>query len=113
MMPGKLPPIPKSLLVTDVRIVLYSPELNEDGEPITISDAMYKCIWSDKRRHTYDKEKRIIELEGSIIVDGDVSPDTRSTDGYAVINGEKLKIYKVKRARNPDGSVHHTTLDLI
>lgn len=113
MIPDKLPKIPDILFRTTARIVLYDNELNENGEPLIIHDAEHRCIWSDKRRRTVDAEKRVIELEGSIIVDGDVAPDTKAADGYAVIYGEKLKIYKVKRARNPDGSVHHTTMELV
>ncbi len=113
MIPGKFPKIPEEMFKTDVRIILYDNELNENGEPIIVHDAEHKCIWSDKRKRTVDSEKRIIDLEGSIVVDGDVAPDTKAADGYAVIYGEKLKIYKVKRARNPDGSVHHTTMELI
>ena len=114
MIPDKLPKIPEELFKTDVRIVLYAPELDENGAPIIVYDAEHKCIWSVKRRRTVDAEKRIIDLEGSVIVDGDVAPEAENAaDGYAVVYGEKLKIYKVKRARNPDGSVHHTTMELI
>lgn len=113
MTPNKLPKIPQELFKTNVRIVLYASELDENGAPVAVHDAEHQCIWSDKRRRTVDAEKRIIELEGSIIVDGDVAPSVKTADGYAVIYGEKLKIYKVKRARNPDGSVHHTTMELI
>ena len=35
------------------------------------------------------------------------------TDGEVFINGSKYKIYLASKPRNPDGSVHHTTLELM
>lgn len=44
---------------------------------------------------------------------GDIAPEIKLLSGGEItINGIKYQIFAARRPRNPDGSVHHTTLEL-
>lgn len=114
MIPKKLPKIPKVAFCTPCHIIINQEGITEDGEPIEEIAIDTKCIYSEKAHNIMDAEKRIIRLEGYIIVDGDIAPSLPViADGTVDINARVYKIYRSERPRNPDGSIHHTKLELM
>jgi len=111
-MSGKLPKYPDFLLATPVSIYIED-GINEDGSPNVREVYSGKCRFSDKSGVSYADGKKQITLYGSIQCAGDIAPDIADLKGASVsINGGEYKAVKFMRPRNPDGSVHHTTLEL-
>lgn len=112
MIPKKLKPIPKVLFNTPCYISINE-TINEDGEPVYETLYEGKCIAINKSKQVMDAEKHIIRLEGTLILDGDIAPGVTVASGLASFNGVAWKIYRCFRPANPDGSIHHTELELM
>lgn len=107
-------PFPNHLLNTECLVRLNMEGLNEDGEPNPAETWSGKCIFSEKARTTLTADKRLIRLEGQIIIKGDIAPQLGIiSDGEVEIGEKTYKIHRSERAKNPDGSVHHTVLELM
>ena len=112
MIPKKLRPIPKKLFNTKCYISINE-TINEDGEPVYESLYEGKCIVIDKAKQVMDAEKHIIRVEGTLILDGDIAPGITIASGIASFNGMTWKIYRCYRPHNPDGTVHHTEIEVM
>ena len=114
MIPKKLPPIPKVLFNMPCTLVIYQEGISEDGEPLEALTLETKCIFVDKAKQVMDAEKHIIRLEGQLILDGDIAPNISTlSSGTATVNGIEYKIYRCCRPHNPDGSIHHTEIEVM
>lgn len=102
-------PFPRWNQVTPVKV--FRTETSEDGEPVEelIYDA--KCFYDEKSRQVMDAERRLVQLSGLIVIEGDIYPG-QSFEGLVEVAGERKTIHRVKRPRNPDGSVFSTELEL-
>lgn len=99
---------------TDIKVNLYSEDISEDGEPISVQLSNLKCNYQDKAKRVLSPEKVIIQLTGCCYFPGDIAPDLPViSGGEVVVFGEKRKIYQGTKARNPDGSVNYTLLELM
>ena len=99
---------------TPVRVVIESEEPNEFGERETLLDDSLLCNYQDAGsvRHTSDKQTP--GITGTIYIDGDILPDVAVIScGYVIIFDERREIKKGQKARNLDGSVNYTRLDVI
>lgn len=131
--------VPKSLCKTDIHIVVYREGLSEDGEPIVAFEGDLKCNYQDSAKTILTKEQKLVEVAGSALFCGDIADELAViSDGEAIISlgymlrpgeklapglvlypgtqncvGEKRKILKGTKARNPDGTVNYTRLELI
>ncbi len=112
MIPNKLPRIPSKLFNTPCYISINE-TIGEDGEPLYEHLYKGKCIVVNKTKNVMDAEKHIIRLEGTIILDGDILPGVTISSGVAHLNGWEWKIYRCYKPQNPDGTVHHTELELM
>lgn len=113
MIPKRLPKIPKCLFVTPVEVKINQ-TLSESGAPVYEATFSGLCVYSDKAHYVQDAEGQKIRLNGHVIVEGDIAPGvTVLANGVATINGTEFTIYQGKRPRNPDGSIHHTGLELM
>ena len=55
-----------------------------------------------------------MRIEGTILIPGDIAPGISSiSSGEVEVLGIKRNIYKGEKARNPDGTVNYTKLELI
>lgn len=114
MIKKKLPPIPKKLFNTPCSIVINQEGISEDGEPLEAFKLDTKCVFVDKAKQVMDAEKHLIRLEGQLILDGDIAPDLSIiATGTVTINDREYKIYRCSRPHNPDGSVHHTEIEVM
>ena len=114
MIPRKLPPIKKAMLNSYCDIALNASGISEYGEELPSVTYSGRCYFSEKRKRVYDAEKNLIQLEGQVFIPGDIAPTlSEACTGTITVNGTEYTVYAVKRARNQDGSVHHTILELI
>lgn len=99
---------------TDIHIVLYGEGTTEDGEPIIALDANLKCNYQDKAKRVLTAEKAIIQLTAKAYFVGDIAPDLAVISGGQVtVFGETRSIYQGTKARNPDGTVNFTELEIM
>ena len=106
--------VPDSVCKTPISLTLYADELDENGAPIVAAAYEGHCNYQDSAQRIYSDDKHTIQLSGKALLNGDICPALPAiADGEAVIFGEKRKIYRGTKARNPDGSVNYTQLDLM
>lgn len=106
--------IPKTLCKTPVHITIYGSGISEDGEPEKAFEADLMCNYQSSSRVVLTKEQKKEETVATLLFCGDIAPGLAViSDGEAVIDDVKLKISKGIKARNPDGTVNYTKLELI
>lgn len=67
-----------------------------------------------KTKQKITADKQIITLSGEALFNGDIAPDTDVISGEVVVlTGIRRKIYASEKAKNPDGTVNYTRLELI
>lgn len=105
----------KKLLNNECDVRIYQEGLSEEGEPLTSLDLeKQKCRFVEKTKIIINPDGKKVELVGKVILLGDIAPDIKKiSGGEVIINGSKYEIYQASRPRNPDGSIHHTSLELI
>lgn len=116
----------EKLLNNKCDVKLYQEGLSEEGEPLTSLDLTnQKCRFIEKTKIIITADGKKVELVGKVILLGDIAPNIKKISGgeisnvITVINGKevvnesKYEIYQASRPRNPDGTVHHTTLELM
>lgn len=107
-------PFPDWTQATPAKLTLNAKGVSPSGGA-TPSVVWEGKVWfSEKRRKTITKDGKDVLLEGSLVIKGDIAPSMPEVvDGKAVVNGVEYDIYKVSRPRNPDSSIHHTTVELM
>lgn len=105
----------KRLLNNECDVVIYQEGLTEEGEPLaSINLKKEKCRFVERTKIIINPDGKKVELVGRVILLGDIAPDVKKISGGQVrINDTEYEIYQASRPRNPDGSVHHTTLELM
>lgn len=105
----------KMLLNNKCDVILYQEGLSEEGEPLTsLNLENQKCRFVEKTKIIINQDGKKVELIGKVILLGDIAPNIKKISGGQVrINETEYEIYQVSRPRNPDGTVHHTTLELV
>ena len=99
---------------TDINIVLYGEGSTEDGEPIIALDTNLKCNYQDKAKRVLTAEKVIIQITAEAYFVGDIAPELAVISGGQVtVFGETRSIYQGTKARNPDGTVNFTKLEIM
>lgn len=99
---------------TPIVITINQEGLSEDGEPITDCTIDTFCNYQDKAKTTLTAEQKLVTIEGTAMLPGDIAPDIANiSNGYAVVNGIKRTIYRGTKARNPDNTVNYTKLELV
>lgn len=85
----------------------------EDGAPVVVAALELPCNWQDKPRQIMEAEKHLIQLSGTALFDGDIAPEVDVLAGAVEIYGKSWTIYRGSKARNPDGTVNYTRLELM
>ena len=103
------------LLNNNCDVELYQEGLSEEGEPLTSLELKnQKCRFVEKTKIIISSDGKKVELIGKVILLGDIAPKIKKISGGQVrINDLEYEIYQGSRPRNPDGTVHHTTLELM
>lgn len=99
---------------TPVHVVIESEHTNEYGEREILLEADLKCNYQDTAKINFTSQKQSSQVTGTIYIDGDILPGVAVISaGYVEIFGEKREIKTGCKARNLDGSVNYTRLDVI
>lgn len=114
------------LLNNKCDVKLYQEGLSEEGEPLTsLNLENQRCRFVEKTKIIITADGQKVELVGKVILLGDIAPNIKKIsggevsniitmiNGKEIVNESKYKVYQASRPRNPDGSVHHTTLELM
>ena len=99
---------------TAVSVRIESEEMTEDGGPVILLSEELMCNYQDTARRTLTKEQKLIQISGTALFPGDIAPDVPAiTGGTLTVFGIERRILQGMKARNPDGSVNYTRLDVI
>ncbi len=110
----KAVPFPDWLLKTPCTVFLDEAGITEDGEKKTADGGTERmCIYSERLKRVYQKDGKVTEITGKVIVKGDIAPEKEISSGTILLHNRKRRIFSSQRARNPDGSVHHTEFEII
>lgn len=114
------------LLNNKCDVKLYQEGLSEEGEPLTFLNLeKEKCRFVEQTKTIITADGQKVELVGKVILLGDIAPNIKKIsggevsniitiiDGKEIVNESKYEIYQASRPKNPDSSVHHTTLELM
>lgn len=105
--------VPKRLCKTDIHVRLESEEINDFGVPKQVIDLDLKCNFQDKAKTVFTAEKKLVQITGTALFCCDIAPDFPSlSSGTVTIFGQERKIEQGMKARNPDGSVNYSRLDV-
>lgn len=112
---------------TPVRVVITSEDPNEYGERPIILDKSFLCNYQDSATVKYSADKQAPTVTGKLFIDGDIlkvedgvlnyvdGVEAKSEvviSGYVVIFGRRCKIVIGRKARNLDGSVNYTQIEV-
>lgn len=99
---------------TPVHVVIEAEHTNEFGEREILLNGDFKCNYQDTAKINYTAQKQSSHVTGVIYIDGDILTGVAVISaGYVEIFGEKREIKTGCKARNLDGSVNYTRLDVI
>ena len=106
--------VPEWACTTDIHVTIYSEGLNENGGPEVVFDGDLRCSYQDSAKTIIDKEQKYIQLSGTALFRGDIAQGVAAISGGTVtVFGETRNILQGMKARNPDGTVNYTRLDII
>ena len=107
--------VPMSLCKTTCDVTIYGEGIDEDGAPIiAFSSSDLLCNYQDKAKTILTKEKKLVQITGSAYFHGDIAPDIPVISaGTFTVFGVERSIQQGTKARNPDGTVNYTQLEVI
>jgi hypothetical protein len=98
---------------TPVQVTIMAEEPNEFNEKEILLDEKFPCNYQDSAAVKYTADKQALEIAGTVYIDGDILPTASViASGSVVIFGKQRQIVKGTKARNLDGSVNYTRLDV-
>lgn len=105
--------VPKAMCRTPIHIEIEPEGLNEYGEPFDSIETDTLCNYQDKAKTIHTKEKKAVKVTGSAYIPGDIAPELPTISGGTVtVFGAERRIAQGTKARNPDGTVNYTLLEL-
>lgn len=106
--------VPKRLCKTDAEVIIRSEEADREGDFPELFRAALKCNLQTKAYKTLTPDKCLITLSGKALFSGDICPEVEEiSSGTVNIGSHEYGIYKGSKARNPDGTVNFTELELM
>lgn len=109
----RFPKLVPEKICTVPAVVVKTDGLNRDGSKKMTVVFSGKCFYSEKAKQKLSTDKQLITLSGEALFCGDIAPECPFIDGYCNINGREYKVYSSEKARDPDGNVNFTRLELI
>lgn len=106
--------VPKRMCKTDIHVHLESEELNHLGEAKYVTDLDLTCNFQDKAKTILTAEKKLVQITGVAMFPGDIAPDMPALSGGSVtVFGVERRIAQGMKARNPDGTVNYSQLEVV
>lgn len=98
---------------TPVTVRLYQEGNDEDGEPLDALNYTGLCNYQDSAKTVLTADRRLVQISAQAFFSGDIAPSLPVISGGEVtIFGAVREIVQGTKARNPDGSVNYTRIDL-
>ena len=105
--------IEKRLCKTNIDVSVAQEGTGNYGVPLTPVTWSGLCNYQDKAKTIFTDDKKVIVASGVALMPGDIAPSLPTlSGGTATINGKSRTIVRGVKARNPDGTVNFTELDL-
>lgn len=105
--------VPKVVCKTPIHIEIEQEGISEEGEPLSAVSIDTTCNYQDKAKTILTPEKKEVIITGCALIPGDIASKFPTISGGTVtIFEEKRRIAIGTKARNPDGTVNYTRLDL-
>lgn len=99
---------------TPCHVKVMSEEMNSFGVRETLVDGDFLCNYQSNAYTKITADKQIVSLSGKVLIDGDIAPAVPEiTSGECNVLGVTRKIHKGTKARNLDGTVNYTMLELM
>ena len=106
--------IVKSLCNTDAVVSIDPPGIGNYGVPLDPIVWAGKCNYQEHAKTVLTEQKKLIQVTGTVLIPGDIAPGMPTiSGGTVIILGAERRIAAGIKARNPDGSVNYTRLELI
>lgn len=106
--------VDKRFCKTDIHVEVTPEGVNKYGEPHDPVLIDTKCNYQDTAKTVLTAEKVLVQLAGIALFPGDIAPDLQTlSGGTATVYGVQRAIFKGTKARNPDGSVNYSKLELM
>ena len=110
---GKYPRLVRNCK-TDITLEFAQEGLDVYGGPLPAISYSGKCNYQDKARTILTSEKKLVEITGRALFDGDICPELPViSGGKAVVFGVERRILQGSKGRNPDGTVNYTEVLLV
>ena len=111
----KYPPlVPDCVCNTSATIIINTEDYDEDGAPVVALTWTGKCNYQDKAHTILTAQKELVTLSGTALINGDIAPSLAVISGGKItVNGVERKIYSGQKARNPDGTVNYTRIEVV
>jgi hypothetical protein len=87
--------------------------ITENGEPNVVGTYTGACNYNERLHTIRTSDGQLIQLKAVLVAGCDIAPNLDVIEGYVEIAGTTWNIYSSSRGRNPDGTVHHTKLELM
>lgn len=98
---------------TDIKVVVESDDLNENGTPKILLEWNGKCNYQNKAKKVWTSDRVFVETTGTCLIPGDIASGLAVIpSGVVTIFGVDHELFQGIKARNPDGTVNYTQLDL-
>ena len=100
-------------------IISLTSGINENGEPNVVYTYAGKCCYNERTKvvragdSSASPTGEYVRTAGTIFIGKDIWPKHTIISGSVVMADRTFKILEASRPRNPDGTVHHTQLELI
>lgn len=106
--------VSKRLCKTEIHVHLESEETNNHGQPERVLDLDLLCNFQDKAKTILTAEKKLVQVTGTVMFSGDIAPDFPTLSGGTVtVFGKERQIVQGMKARNPDGTVNYSQLEVV
>ena len=108
--------VPECICKTPINVIIYGEGLDENGGPEVVfeSDPDLRCNYQDNAKTVLTAEQKIVQLSGTALFRGDIAPGVPViSDGQVIVDGVTRKIFQGLKARNVDGTVNYTRIDVV
>ena len=99
---------------TKAFVRIDSNDIDDFGGRWNVMSAEFMCNFQSTSSLKYDKDRQPVCIAAKAYFDGDICPKLDFiTSGTVEIDESTYNIYRGTKARNPDGSVNFTLLELM
>lgn len=106
--------IKKKDCTTAAHVTIEQEGISKYGEPLQGVEFDGLCNYQDSARTVLTAEKKLVQISGVALFRGDIAPDLPSFSGGKIwVLGKERRILQGQKARNPDGTVNYSRLDVM